>query len=339
MGLLWGPLRRRVTEVTRDGISEGTTADTAQAISGADSARGWFAHTPSRTFGALALALVLGAVACGGADQAPPGDAPSLRALLSIERIEEASGEQPSASAMAQFVVLPSETDARDALDAAGLRSEVPDRAGCAEVALPEVARADANMLVPEQLELLEAGEVDIHAGGVVTRLALNLFPPSGSASGVIYTTPDQSADPLPADSDYSINATGSDSIPRLAIEGRAPGSLREVTLGGLPLATASVHAGQPLDLTWVEGDPADRVLVQLSDAETAIQCSFADMDGSGSVPGSLTARLAPASNARISLHRMREAVRTQEPQRADAMILETTVRFDFELTSVLRVQ
>jgi hypothetical protein len=282
--------------------------------------------------------LVLGAAACGGADQAPTEDAPSLRALLSIERVEEPTGEQPSASAMAQFVLLPSETDARDALDAAGLRSGVPDRAGCAEVALPE-ARAEANTLVPEQLELLEAGEVDIRAGEMVTRLALNLFPPSGSASGVIYTTPDQSADPLPADSDYAISATGSDSIPRLAIEGRAPGSLREVTLGGLPLAAASVRAGQPLDLTWVEGDPADRVYVLLSDTETAIQCSFADMDGSGSIPGTLTARLAPASNARISLHRMREAVRTQEPPRPDAMILETTVRFDFELTSVLRVE
>jgi hypothetical protein len=83
---------------------------------------------------------------------------------------------------------------------------------------------------------------------------------------------------------------------------------------------------------------------VELSDSDTSILCAFADEDGSGSVPGLLTAKLVPESLVRASVHRVREAARAEESQRSDAlvletMVLETMVRFDFELTSVLRVQ
>jgi hypothetical protein len=178
--------------------------------------------------------------------------------------------------------------------------------------------------------------------------LALNLFPPSGSASGVIYTTPDQSAAPLPPDTHYAINATGSEAIPALRIQGQAPSSLRDVTVGGVPLERAAAFtAGQPLDLTWAEGESADRVYIELADLETSILCTFADEDGSGTVPGPLTARLAPDSAVRVSVHRVREAVQAQETrareiqlqERVDALIVEAMVRFDFELTSVLRVE
>jgi hypothetical protein len=54
-------------------------------------------------------------------------------------------------------------------------------------------------------------------------------------------------------------------------------------------------------------------------------------------VPGTLTAKLGREA-VRVALHRVREAVGAQEPPRADALILETMVRFDFELTSTLRV-
>jgi hypothetical protein len=307
-------------------------------------------------------------LACGGTDQAPVGEAASIQAVLSIERLEDASrGETPTASAMAQFVVLPSDADAHEILDAAGLRTQLPQRTGCIEAALGDVVvRADTaargprkgspsdqlggareawpgarrDQLFPEQLELLEAGEVSIQADDTVTRLALNLFPPSGSASGVIYTTPDQSPQPLPPDTSYAISATGSDAIPPLMIRGRAPDSLRDVTIGGMPLDRArALSAGQPLDFTWTEGDASDRVYVELADAERSILCSFADDDGSGSIPGTLTARLAPRSTVRASVHRVRDAVRADEPQRVDALVLETMVRFDFELTSLLRVE
>jgi hypothetical protein len=110
------------------------------------------------------------------------------------------------------------------------------------------------------------------------------------------------------------------------------------VTIGGVPLERAtSLSAGQPLDFTWTEGEAADRVFVELAGADANVLCSFADDDGSGSVPGVLTARLGNDA-VRVALHRVRETVGAQEPPRVDALIVETMVRFDFELTSMLRV-
>jgi hypothetical protein len=299
-----------------------------------------------RWLATASLTATMLSAACGAADQTPVDGAVSLQAVLSIDRIEQSSaGELAAASAMAQFVILPSDADAHATLDAAGLRTQLPDQKGCIEA--QRDARA-AELTFPEQLELLEAGEVNIQADGLVTRLALNLFPPSGSASGVIYTTPDQSAAPLPPDTHYAINATGSEAIPALRIQGQAPSSLRDVTVGGVPLERAtSFMAGQPLDLTWTEGESADRVYIELADLETSILCTFADEDGSGTVPGPLTARLAPDSAVRVSVHRVREAVQAQEMQareiqlqeRMDALIVEAMVRFDFERTAVLRVE
>lgn len=275
-------------------------------------------------------------VACGGAQPAPADEAPSLQAVLSIERIEDVNdAASSSASAMAEFVILPADADAHATLDAAGLRTQLPERRGCSEAA--GLRGGDGGALFPEQLELLEAGDVSIQADGNVTRLALYLFPPSGSASGVIYTTPDRSA-PLPPGASYSISATGSDAIPPLTIREDAPSAPRDVTVGGVPLEGAvSLPAGQPWDFTWAEGEPGDRMLLEISGGESSVLCSFADDDGSGSVPASLTPRLG-GDNARIALHRVRETTQAQEAPRQDALILETMVRFDFGLTSTVRV-
>jgi hypothetical protein len=315
---------------------------------------------PAASQPALVPALLLGALlfsACGGADATRADGVPSLEAVLSIERLEDAGhADAPSASAMAQFVILPADADVHDTLGAAGLRSQLPERLGCVDLAAAEASSKEAasnarrsstplRYSLREPLELLEAGEVSIRAGDMLTRLALNAFPPSGSASGVIYTTPDQSAEPLPADENYAIRATGSRTIPPLNIAGRAPVSLGDITLGGMPLEHAQqMTAGQPLDITWAEGAAGDRVYVELADAEHSLACAFPDEDGSGSVPGTLTAQL--RSSTRLSLHRVREAVQSEaapEEGRAenltDVSSLETTVRFDFETTAVLRVQ
>jgi hypothetical protein len=296
---------------------------------------------------------------CGGADATRADDSASLEAVLSIERLEDAGhSDHPSASAMAQFVILPSDADVHDTLGAAGLRSQLPERTGCVDAAMGEspLRSSRAGFALREPLELLEAGDVSIQAGEMLTRLALNSFPPSGSASGVIYTTPDQSAAPLPPDENYAIRATGSGTIPPLRIAGRAPASLVDITVGGLPLERATgIVAGQPLDITWAEGLAGDRVYVELADTERSFTCAFSDEDGSGTLPAQLTAQLSGGSVGRravgggvvrLSVHRVREAVQPEislEDGRADnlgdSLSLETTVRFDFETTAVLRVQ
>jgi hypothetical protein len=319
--------------------------------------------------------------ACGAAGEAPADGNASLEAVLSIERVQEAGrADSESASALAEFVILPTELDVHETLGAAGLRSQLPERTGCAEVVAGDVLVRDGmgggsgdataagsgtrRFNLREPLELLEAGEVSIRAEDAMTRLALNLFPPSGSASGVIYTTPDQSAAPLPPDTLYSIRATGSGVIPPLTIEGRAPAGLTDITVGGVPIERAQgLSAGQPLDFTWAEGSVGDRVYIELADTDHSLLCVFADEDGSGSLPAPLTSRFAPNSAVHLSVHRVREAVRLDAPaldaalgrsastprgtDRAlgsdnlstDNLSLETTVRFDFEVTSALRVE
>src|SRR5688572_18978959 len=283
--------------------------------------------------------------ACGGADVAQTEGSASLEAVLSIERIEDAvHGEEPAASAMAQFVILPSDADVQETLGAAGLRGQLPERTGCVDQAEAALRANRTGFALREPLELLEAGEVSIQVGEVFTRLALNSFPPSGSASGVIYTTPDQSAAPLPPDENYAIRATGAGSIPPLTIAGRAPGMIADITVGGVPLERApQLRAGQPLDLTWAEGSAGDRVLVELTDGETTLVCAFPDEDGSGSLPGSLTAQLRPdpsTGSIRLSVRRIREAALPQPPSDTvqldtvqledgrDSLSVQTTVRF-----------
>lgn len=289
--------------------------------------------------------------ACGGADVAQTEGSASLEAVLSIDRIEDAAhGEASAASAMAQFVILPSDADVHATLSAAGLRSQLPERSGCVDQAEAALRANRAGFSLREPLELLEAGEVSIQVGEMLTRLALNSFPPSGSASGVIYTTPDQSAAPLPPDENYSIRATGAGNIPPITIAGRAPVMLADITVGGVPLERApQLVAGQPLDLTWAEGSVGDRVVVELTDGETNLFCTFPDEDGSGSLPGSLTAQLRPEPSTgavRLSVRRIREAMQAQSgtaqadptlEDGRDGLSLATTVRFDFEITALLR--
>jgi hypothetical protein len=264
-------------------------------------------------------------------------------------------------------VILPAELDVHDTLGAAGLRSQLPEKLGCTEIAIGEVpgrstatdgmaagssvtgSAASRRFNLRQPLELLEAGEVSIQAEDTVTRLALNLFPPSGSASGVIYTTPDQSADALPPNVAYSIRTTGSGMIPPLTIDGHAPAALADATIGGVPFQRAqALSAGQPIDLTWGEGSPGDRVSVELTDNERSLFCTFADEDGSGTLSSAVTSHLTPGSTVHLSLHRVREAVRLEAPNALkpvlegaglDSLGLETTVRFDFEVTAALRVE
>jgi hypothetical protein len=262
---------------------------------------------------------------------------------LSIERVEDAArGDEPSGNALAQFVLLPSDADGDETLRAAGLRARLPEQTGCnatsaAEGASEQPPRDSSSF---EVLELLEAGDVSLRANGTVTHLALNLFPGSGSASGVLYTTPDQSASPLPPNALYTVDVTGSDAIPSLSIEGHSPASLSGVTLSGVPIDEAvAVTSGEPLDMTWTEGASGDRVYVEVADTGTSLLCAFSDRDGSGTIPGHLTALLAPGGSSHLSMRRIRESTGAQEAPNSPGRILETSMRFDFELTAALRIE
>lgn len=310
----------------------------------------------------LLSGAALALTACGAADTEPVDEGARVQALLSVKRIEDASrAEEPRAHALVQFSRLPIEADARTALALAGLQAALPEVDHCFHPPSGEPARADADSL--EHIELLEAGDVNIRAERAVSRLALNLFPLSGAASGVLYTTRDQAAAPLPARARYALEASGSETIPALTVAGNAPDALASFTVGGTPLAdlmraddgsaaelAASssvtnsgvitsagrgvVKRGEPLDLTWAEGEAGDQVFVQIFDEQDGFLCGFKDDEGSGSIPAALTSVLQAGSLARISVHRVRELAIVQDDPRVDALL-----RFDFELTSALHVE
>jgi hypothetical protein len=303
---------------------------------------------PALLLSSAALALT----ACGAADTEPVDEGARVQALLSVKRIEDAShAEEPRAHALVQFARLPLEADARTALALAGLQTALPEVDHCFHPASGEPARSDGDSF--EHIELLEAGDVNIRAERAVSRLALNLFPLSGAASGVLYTTRDQAASPLPVRALYSLEATGSETIPALRVAGSAPDSLASFTVGGTPLADLMrtellrteddagaiagrgvVKRGEPLDLTWAEGEAGDQVFVQIFDEQDGFLCGFKDDEGSGTIPATLTSVLQPGSLARISVHRVRELAIVQDDPRVDALL-----RFDFELTSALHVE
>lgn len=324
----------------------------------ANAASGGRSSVPALLLSGAALALT----ACGAADTEPVDEGARVQALLSVKRIEDASHtEEPRAHALVQFARLPLEADARTALALAGLQTALPEVDHCFHPPSGEPARTDGDSL--DHIELLEAGDVNIRAERAVSRLALNLFPLSGAASGVLYTTRDQAASPLPARARYSLEASGSETIPALRVAGNAPDALLSFTVGGTPLAdlmradedagadvvatnagsTVSGNAttgrgvvkrGEPLDLTWAEGEAGDQVFVQIFDEEDGFLCGFKDDEGSGTIPAALTSVLQPGSLARISVHRVRELAIAQDEPRVDALL-----RFDFELTSALHVE
>lgn len=291
--------------------------------------------------------LMLGALAlggCGGASEIEEADATRLEAVLSIERMESlSSGEAPTASALAHFVILPDAADADQVMSWAGLRAMVPEETGCVGVAADSSGEAARAAFDSEwgELELLEAGNVSVEAGNDRTALVLHAFPGSGSAAGVLYTTPDRSA-PLPADTRYTIDVSGSRDIPPLRVEGYAPQSLADVTLNGTPLAEVwSIGERRAIEVAWQRGEPGDHVQVELTDGNSRVLCSFDDESGKGTLPAVLTATISGADASWFSIRRVREAVVGRELPHGDSdhePVLETMMSFSFELSSPVRL-
>jgi hypothetical protein len=182
-----------------------------------------------------------------------------------------------------------------------------------------------------DRIELLEAGNVSLHTSQHQTTLAPRAFPAvTDLVEGVVYTTRDLSAEPLPAGEPYTVRAAGSDAIVPLSVSVQAPAEPTGVTVGGVPIHELStVSARQPIDITWKVGEPEDMVYVELSaEGVPSAVCAFRDELGAATVPaGTFTA----SSEGRFALHRVRQ-------QPFDASGVESgRVRFDFEVAASVK--
>jgi hypothetical protein len=266
----------------------------------------------------------------GACSVAPTGDiadteSGSTHALISVKRSASVSAtEETRAEAFAGFLQAPPDVEPGTVLRLAGLGLELPPIGQCQKAA----PKADAGTSVG-RVELLEVGEVTLAAGGSVTTLAPRAFPSvTDSISGVVYTTRDRAAGPLPAASAYTVATTGSASLGPISIDVVAPSPVDGFELGGLPLAeVGAVDAGIAIDLGWIAGSASDVIYVTFETPGSTSTCAFRDADGRGTVPASV---LPGPSNATVSAHRLRTL------PFADLGLTRGELRFDFAITAEL---
>jgi len=207
-------------------------------------------------------------------------------------------------------------------------------------------------------VEFVDAGAVELEVSGAHERLAPYAFPTvTDSISGVLYTSRDRTADPLPSGSRYTLSADG------LGIRASldAPRALSGVSINGTPFAeVASVSTASPLDLTWdvdtarTSSAPGDIVYVELTASSSApsgsapsgsapsgsapsdsarsgsarrVICSFGDELGAGSVP---TEAFATEGTGVVAVHRLR----AHEFDVLDGDSNRGQLRFDFAVAA-----
>jgi hypothetical protein len=252
----------------------------------------------------------------------------STHALISVERTTSASlVGTPRAGALAGFVRIPPGVDAADVMRLVGLGLELPAAGQCAS---RERSRQNSPALSPMgRLEFLEAGNVTLATAWATTTLAPRAFPTvTDDISGVVYTTRDRAAEPLPADVVYDIRTTGGLNVPPLALRVGAPPSPDGVTVSGAPLSELTVVSiSEPIDLTWSVGGPVDIVYAELSSSDGAPSavCSFRDDAGAGTIPAF---SFSGVGEGRITLHRVR-ALHFEQ-----SAIDHGELRFDFDLSA-----
>jgi hypothetical protein len=231
-----------------------------------------FARAAARPLSAGALvqgatvAWVMAGCASEVPNYTPDADTGSRHAVITVERVEPVDTETPlTADAFAQFVRVPAYAEPTKVLGSAGVSRPLPAIDTCATADEFEDMNGPLAALGP--VEFLEAGDVAISAGGSITALAAHAFPTVGDfASGVVYATRDQSAEPLPADAHYVIATQGSSVVSPMEVHEEAPRELEQVTVNGVPLADLrEISSGEPFDLTWSVGEAGDVVLVEVA--------------------------------------------------------------------------
>jgi len=130
-------------------------------------------------------------------------------------------------------------------------------------------------------VDLIDVGEVALEAAATRATLAARAFPDVVDlVSGVVYTTRDLMADPLPGAGAYTFRVSGSTAVPPMALEGRAPGPIEHLYVGGYALRGEHISLQrEDLTITWQPSPGADLVYIELASAEDGpferVRCTF----------------------------------------------------------------
>jgi len=278
-------------------------------------------------------ALVLGTFALGCAVDAA-GDQESAQSVThAIVVVERSAGveapEAVKAEAFAGFLSLPPEIEPGSVLPIAELALDLPSLGACKKV---ERDRRTAPSEALAEAELIDAGEVTLVAGGTVTTLAPRAFPSAADAvSGVVYTTRNRAAEPLPAAAHYTVATSGSAALDPISVELLAPAALEGISVMGNALGAAPpLRAASALELAWKAGAAGDIVYVTLDSGAVSTLCAYRDDTGHGTLPAS---SVPSSGTAALSLHRLRTTPFTS------AGLGRGELRFDFEVSASVTVE
>lgn len=285
----------------------------------------WFAK--ARLAPALALTALGAACTVTPVDYGTDADTgSSTHALITVERSTTNNALEPArAAAFAGFVRTPPAVDAAAMLRLAGFGLDLPLPGACAEVNRERPSSVPLNPL--GRVEFLDAGDVVLRTSTTSALLATRALPAvTELIAGVVYTTRDRAAEPLPPATTYTLSTSGGGALPAFNVNASAPPLLSDVSVSRLPLAeltTVSVRA--PLIVTWNRGQGRDLVYVELAtqDGSAATRCTFRDDAGAGSVP---PGAFAGVGLGEFSLHRVHS-----EPFVSPGSVDAGEVRFDFE--------
>lgn len=255
---------------------------------------------------------------------ASDADVGTTQALVSIERTVQARlPDEGRAEAFAGFLKAPPEADPAAVLKLTGLSRELPAEGQCNGGR----ERDGSIRLAPlTKVELVDAGNLAVEAGGTTTTLAPRAFPTvTDLVSGVVYTSRDRAREQLPPDRAYRVSASGG-FLPAFSAQAVAPSELSYVTVNRAPIEELeTLSARAPVELAWAPGEARDIVYVDVTidGGQPALLCAFRDDAGVATIPAGL---LPSSGTGTLGLHRLR----VERFQRDG--LAQVELRFDFEV-------
>jgi len=232
----------------------------------------------------------------------------TTQAMLSVDRTVVAGDPSGSARAHASayFVRLQTGADPTLAARLVGATHVLPAVGQCEAVGVMCDQAMPLATLGP--VDLVDVGEVAIEASTTRATLAARAFPDVADlVSGVVYTTRDLVADPLPDHGTYTFRIAGSNTVPAMTLQASAPGPASDLYVAGLPLRSEmlAVRRGD-LAIRWEPAAGTDQVYVELASMEDGpldrVRCTFAN-DGQAVIAASALPKAALQS---ISIHLVR---------------------------------
>jgi hypothetical protein len=232
----------------------------------------------------------------------------ATQAIVSVDRTAPAGDQTGTARAHASayFLRLQAGADPNLAARLVGASQVLPAIGQCETVGVLSDQTMPLATLGP--VDLVDVGEVALEASSIRATLAARAFPDVADlVAGVVYTTRDLTADPLPDHGPYTFRIAGSNSIPPMTMEAMAPGPARNLSVAGLPLRGEALALRRgDLAVTWEPAIGTDQVYIELASMEDGpldrVRCSFAN-DGQANISASALPRAATQS---ISIHLVR---------------------------------